>query len=382
MLIKKKNIGEKKVILLCSMGILLMFMNGKEAYSQSLNYSFQKNDLFQSYEFFSKDNQKYNSALVSLESLSKEKFNMSAVSVEVREIKLNEGLASNSISNINQNQINYSLLAIEDMQLDVGSGIYVKQNKYSYSSIDEYRLGVNKNTSLSSFGDASYEQIKANQKYNNTISGKFAINAEDSLMASFNEGQNGLEQINYFGGLLNKGETKTLGLSLAYNKKINEHNIFAFIGKNWIENSFTNTNLIQGEQTVIGIGVNYKTNIDEITLIPQLNIQSIKSGLRINNIDNNYNQTVATLGVKTNYKIDRKMSFNAGINLEKDLSVDGNMLLANINNSSFYNKERLDVELSMAYKPVDQMSLMFGVKHGVGKTFNDNAVKVGIKYSF
>lgn len=313
--------------------------------------------------------------MTSIKNLGDQKFHINAFKTETNSFKINEttGILKTSLTNINQKQVMSNLSVIENMQANAGSGLYFKQSRNNFNSIEENGVDT--------------------QGYQNTFSGKFSLDSEHSIMATINEGKNSLEQITLLNGLVDEAETKSLGLSLAFNKKLDAYNIFAFIGKNWISNDFDTLGKMSGEQMHLGLGANYKTMFENLTFVPQVNIQKIKSSLKNTSEDfymkGDNSQTTATIGVRTNYRINNYFTFGASVNYEKDISAN-NAEIINENLENKFNSqenfrspnERYGVALSLVYNPIEKMNVVMDFKHKINSNGNDKEFNVGVRYNF
>lgn len=307
--------------------------------------------------------------LAKLQSLCENDFKVFAYMTETSSLKVNEGsnFNKNNLSSISQQQVSYSLSAIENMQLNNGSGLYFRQTKTTYNTMND--------------------ESKDIQKYNNTFSGKFNIDGETSFMATINESKNSVEQITLFNGEIDDADTKSIGITLAYNKKLNkDHHMFAFVGKNWIDNDLNSLKKINGEQMNIGMGLNYLTLDDKLKVIPQVNIQKYKSNLQ--HLDGEMDsssyteQTTATIGVKTNYRYNSKLAFGASINYEKDIDMKNDFNNIDVNKENLIAEERYGVALSMVYQPENKMNFIMDYKHKINSKGSDNTFNVGVRYKF
>lgn len=297
-----------------------------------------------------------------------EEFSIKALVSETNNFKIQDSsrITRNDANNINQEQLAHNLTAIEAMQFNSGSGIYFKQTRNNYTSMDEAQMGK--------------------QNYNNSVSGRFAINAEEFVMASINEGQTSFEQLTMFNGDVDNAETKNIGVSLAYNKRMDDNgNMFAFIGKNWVDNEFGSDKKMSGDQISLGIGLHYKSEDKKLNWMPQINVQKIKSNIRAGMHDDlvkdSLGQTTATLGLKTKYQINNQFSFAASINYEKDLDEDKVVNTKNTSNKDT-SSERYGVALSMVYKPAEKMNLIMDYKHKIKSVGSDNTINVAVRYHF
>lgn len=302
-----------------------------------------------------------------LKSLSDDSFSYVAEQSTRHQIVQNGEVVRNSLVDINQQQVNYNIASIENMQSHTGSGIYFRQTRNSARNSQE-------DSRLSS--DA----------YQNIVSGKFAIDAENSLMASVNEGQNTSESLRLFNGKFAEATTKLYGISVAYNKKVDDVNLFAFVGKNWIENKLQTESSYSGYQTHIGLGANYKVFVDKFSVTPQMNLQWLESSLQPGGseiISAKAKQTTATLSLKSVYKVNESFNLGAAIDYEKDLIAKNTVYVtgAALGNGNIPS-ERYGMALSVVYKPIKKMDVVMDYKYNANKAWKDDRVNIGVRYNF
>lgn len=305
-----------------------------------------------------------------LENLSDQNLSYFAEKKRQRLVLVNGETLTSSLSDINLQQVSYNLSSIGNMQQMSGSGISFQQwRNTSSNALDENNTVIN-------------------DSYQNVLTGKFAVDSESSWMASINEGQSKIDSIRVFTGDYSDSKTQSYGVSLAYNKKTGNSNVFAYIGKNWIENKLETLNSnYDGSQTHIGFGANYDTIFHNVKLTPQVNIQKLESSLNssLNSKDGgNARQTTATVSMSSDYKASEKVDFTASLNYEKDLSVQGQIKTQSgyqeVN--SMFPKERVGVALTMMYKPVEKINVVMSFKHFSSNKWQNESFNIGLNYNF
>lgn len=308
----------------------------------------------------------------SFNDLGKETFSVSALMTEINSFKVqNSSGIGDNLSDINNQQLNYNLSAIDGMQEQSGSGLFFRQSKMSFNSI--------------------MMDGNVSNNYNNTLSTKLTIDNHQSIMASVNEGQS---SFNHGNGSFQNGsnitaDTKNIGVSVAYNKRFDEkQNIYAFVGKNWIDNGASIKNL-NAEQVTFGVGVKYHSDDEKVIWSPNITFQKMKSDAHHNFdsvLNQNWNnQTTASIGLSTNYKLSNSFAFGAGVIFEKRLSENNN----SIKNGQYVDFKSLDnptekygVSLSMNYHPVENMNFMVDYKQKFHSAGVDSTLNVGVRYHF
>lgn len=193
-----------------------------------------------------------------------------------------------------------------------------------------------------------------------------------------------------FQGLSHESDTDKYNLSIAYNKRIKDINIYGIANYAWLDSKIKSdiNEKIDGKQYGFGLGVNKQFDLkNSFYVTPDLMVQYLNTtGDDVQGVvyDAKTKQVVASFTVTLGYRINKDWSVYAKAGVDRDVQQDNTSVNeyvgVRVDNSVDLPKTRYSSRLGIAYRPTDKLEVGAEYHYSGSNHWNENAANVYLKY--